>query len=193
MNLAEQYQSQRSSFVEMFRLKVLIITFFIAVRTSKIMKNCVLELSTCQSAFCNDDGSEGREGWKRGKDKREKLKQCLQETKSLKDCCAYPNLLKNDDPECKHHLEGFEDKTEREQHRANACFTECMYKSRGLFTDGEFDKEKIRSQVGEKLVEKNEDEFKGIAISSIDKCFAESEQIFVLDLKVCHNLNSHNS
>lgn len=132
--------------------------------------------------MCGDGSDEGGKGKdeKWGKHK-EKIKKCVNETKELMKCCPFPahdDDVKND-PDCKHHLEGIEDKKHKEQFKAHACFSECLFKKKEILKENnELDTDKLKSSLDEFLVKKDAADFKEIAGNSIDYCLGECKEIY---------------
>lgn len=123
----------------------------------------MLEFFNFQSAICGGEGKKGDSG----NGKHEKMKQCIDETQQLKECCPYPV---DESTECKSHLDGVEDKKGKEKHEAFSCYFECKFDMKGLITDGALNKEKIHIEAADYL--KGTD-FTEISTSSIDYCYDE--------------------
>lgn len=102
----------------------------------------------------------------------------MQETKDLKNCCPLPKHEEaKEDPECKHHLEGIENKEGKEKYKAYNCYSECTFKNQGLLKDGGvIDKEKLKELTEQHLTKNDAGDFKEIAMNSIDYCIGESEK-----------------
>lgn len=108
----------------------------------------------------------------------EKIKQCMQQTKDLHDCCQLPKdeEMKND-PDCKQHLEGIEGKEKKEQHKAQTCFVECIFKKSGIISEGkDIVKDKLKEETEKHLTKFNAPEFKDISMNSIDFCVGECKK-----------------
>lgn len=134
-------------------------------------------------ALCGGDwkgkGDKGKGGkWDKNK---EKIKQCMHETKELMKCCPFPeNDDTKNDPDCKHHLEGIENKEKdhKEKHKAHSCFTECLFKKKEILKEnGELDKEKLKAEIKEFLGESKAG-FQEISFSSVDYCISECKGNF---------------
>lgn len=98
----------------------------------------------------------------------------MQETKDLSPCCPYPQKeAELEDPDCKHHFEGFEDMSEKEKHRAEKCFSECIFTKHGLLEDGDLVKEEIHKLAKQNLVDLNGEDFQDVTTESINYCWDE--------------------
>jgi hypothetical protein len=106
------------------------------------------------------------------------MKQCMKDTKDLKNCCPFPkHEEEKEDPECKHHLEGIETKEGKQKHKAYNCYTECSFKNKGLLNDeGVINKEKLKELTEDHLTKNDAEDFKEITMNSIDYCIEECEK-----------------
>jgi hypothetical protein len=133
-------------------------------------------ISFQSSVSAHKDGEGGPGG--KGHEKHEKFKKCFNQTKALKECCPSSNSESmKDDPDCKHHLEGIEDKEKKQKFKAYKCFSECILEKGGIFVDGNFNKEKLIESTENHLTLNNDLDFKDIAMDSIDFCLGKSEKI----------------
>ncbi|CAO1331323.1 unnamed protein product [Diamesa serratosioi] len=94
--------------------------------------------------------------------------------KDLQPCCQFPSDASMMSGECMVHLEGLEDKEEREKWHAYSCFTDCYFKSKGMVNDaGELQIDQIKEQTTSLLDANNGQDFKSLSIETIDYCTAE--------------------
>lgn len=117
------------------------------------------------SAFCHPDG-----GLPGGKEKFMKMIKCGKDTEKLgKECCPMPKFdeLKND-PECKSHLDGIDEKEGMEKGKAYSCFMDCIFKAKGLIEGRELKWDEIRKHNDEFLG--TDSEFKEVSAKAIDFC-----------------------
>ena len=123
-----------------------------------------------QTAFCGEDGKDKSKHEKH----IEKMKKCMQDTLQLKNCCPYPNDDSfKDEPACKPFLEGIEDKKGKEKHKAYSCFLDCLFEKKGLYKDGELNKEKISEVTKNGLTANSGENFLQISENAINYCSDE--------------------
>jgi hypothetical protein len=115
--------------------------------------------------------------------------ECAIETKNLTACCPMPKYeeLKND-AECKSHLEGVDGKNEWKQAKAGMCFTECIFKSKGLIEGNDVKWDKLKE-----FAEQNADaDTKDITAKAVDFCEAKGEVVEFSDYHLClHDLTQN--
>lgn len=104
----------------------------------------------------------------------------MKQTMDLAECCHMPEYESTkesmkEDPDCKHHLEGIEDKEGKEKHKAANCFTECLLEKKGLFTKEtkSFDDAAVLAATEEMATE----EFLEISLKSASVCLDKCECI----------------
>jgi hypothetical protein len=125
-------------------------------------------------AFARPDGGEEPSEADKAKwqEKHKQHVECAMATKNLTTCCPMPKHeeLKND-PECKVHLEGLEDKDEKQKGRAMVCFIECLFKNKGLIEGHDVKWDKLK----EFTTSDGEADFKDVSLKAIDFCEAKGE------------------
>jgi hypothetical protein len=121
-------------------------------------------------AFARPDGEESDGPPPEHAEKHKKHMECAQETRNLTECCPMPKFeeLKND-PECKVHLEGIDEKDHKGKMKAGVCFMECIFKSKGLIEDKDVKWDKIKELAGE------DPDFKEVSEKAVDFCEAKGE------------------
>lgn len=100
----------------------------------------------------------------------------MMQTKELQTCCPFPKDEEIMSGPCKEHLEGIEEKDDKQKWHAYSCFSECYFKSKGLVNEaGELQVEKIKEETAKLLGANNGADFTAISNESIDYCAAESK------------------
>lgn len=173
-----------SEVIKMFRLTLLISAIFVAVRQRRFKFKAFklhssLWFQSVLSGFGGPDGSpDGGPNGGEGKHKHhKKMMQCMKQTIDLQEsCCPFPrDDSVKDDPVCKEHLEGIEEKEGKEKHRAMKCWFDCIYKSKGLIEEKKLQKDATLNYFDEMLTKLEAEDFKAVTEESIEYCFAESE------------------
>lgn len=141
----------------------------------KVAVSFVIFLFALSSVNCGPkSGEEDGDVGGRKRERNKKKMECMKQTQELKACCPLPKSTEDfkSDPECGHHLEGFEDKQGKEKFHSIVCFAECMFTSRGIIgEDKEILWEEIKKQSNDVLGES--DDFKEVTESAIEFCEAQ--------------------
>lgn len=92
----------------------------------------------------------------------------------LAECCHIPkDESMKEDPDCKHHLEGIDEKEGKEKHKAYNCFNECFFEKKGLFSKEtkSFDDDVVLAAIEEMATE----DFLEISLKSASMCLDKCE------------------
>lgn len=99
------------------------------------------------------------------------MKKCMEDTMKLKECCDIPNHDDENDPTCKEHLEGIEEKDGKEKGDAIMCFSECVAKEKKLLKDdGTLDMDLIKKETEEELKKAGAEDLNDLSMESLDYC-----------------------
>lgn len=93
----------------------------------------------------------------------------MEDTMKLKECCDIPNPEPEDTP-CNSHLEGIEEKEEKEKGKAFMCFAECVAIKKKILVDDELDMDEIKKQTKEDLQKLGAEDVTDLALESVDYC-----------------------
>lgn len=98
------------------------------------------------------------------------MKKCMEDTMKLKECCDLPKPEPKDTP-CNSHLEGIEEKEDKEKGKAYMCFAECVAMEEGAMSeDGQLDMDKIKEQAKEDFKKLGAEDVTDLALESLDYC-----------------------
>ena len=100
----------------------------------------------------------------------------MKQTMDLQACCPFPKDEEMMNGPCKEHLDGIDEKEDKEKFRAYSCFSDCSFKSNGLVNEaGELQYDKIKEATFKLLDANNGADFKAISDETIDYCAVESK------------------